>query len=347
MKRDNEHKRSVKNILFLSNRLQNDSTKKKVITQFKKDVNNKFSVTSFNNSSLINSNESLIKVKRKIYRSSSSISSIPNNSTIFSPCKSNSKNSVGNIYYQKNVISPIPEQRKENFKTSIMNNQIKNKHHKNILYSPSSPNTPSKSIIVTNQNYSSKYNNTMNSIDNVSNRLNPSLFNPFTIPPRKKENGNNSKKYKPTTPQIKFNQQMNLLSDNIYKEIGYLVKKLAEIKHNKEKNINQENMSYLKQLKELYDNKERQIIYIYDKYKYDLNNLKYRERKKYLEMYKQKAKEIMKIEKNFIFEKEQIKASYQMNYDLIKKREEIEIKNFFDKKLIEKVRDKLLNLIDF
>ena len=39
MKRDNEHKRSVKNILFLSNRLQNDSTKKKVITQFKKDVN--------------------------------------------------------------------------------------------------------------------------------------------------------------------------------------------------------------------------------------------------------------------------------------------------------------------
>ena len=347
MKRDNEHKRSVKNILFLSKRLQNDSTKKKVITQFKKDVNNKFSVTSFNNSSLINSNESLIKVKRKIYRSSSSISSIPNNSTIFSPCKSNSKNSVGNIYYQKNVISPIPEQRKENFKTSIMNNQIKNKHHKNILYSPSSPNTPSKSIIATNQNYSSKYNNTMNSIDNVSNRLNPSLFNPFTIPPRKKENGNNSKKYKPTTPQIKFNQQMNLLSDNIYKEIGYLVKKLAEIKHNKEKNINQENMSYLKQLKELYDNKERQIIYIYDKYKYDLNNLKYRERKKYLEMYKQKAKEIMKIEKNFIFEKEQIKASYQMNYDLIKKREEIEIKNFFDKKLIEKVRDKLLNLIDF
>ena len=347
MKRDNEHKRSVKNILFLSKRLQNDSTKKKVITQFKKDVNNKFSVTSFNNSSLINSNESLIKVKRKIYRSSSSISSIPNNSTIFSPCKSNSKNSVGNIYYQKNVISPIPEQRKENFKTSIMNNQIKNKHHKNILYSPSSPNTPSKSIIATNQNYSSKYNNTMNSIDNVSNRLNPSLFNPFTIPPRKKENGNNSKKYKPTTPQIKFNQQMNLLSDNIYKEIGYLVKKLAEIKHNKEKNINQENMSYLKQLKELYDNKERQIIYIYDKYKYDLNNLKYRERKKYLEMYKQKAKEIMKIEKNFIFEKEQIRASYQMNYDLIKKREEIEIKNFFDKKLIEKVRDKLLNLIDF
>ena len=347
MKRDNEHKRSVKNILFLSNRLQNDSTKKKVITQFKKDVNNKFSVTSFNNSSLINSNESLIKVKRKIYRSSSSISSIPNDPTIFSPCKSNSKNSVGNIYYQKNVISPIPEQRKENFKTSIMNNQIKNKHHKNILYSPSSPNTPSKSIIATNQNYSSKYNNTMNSIDNVSNRLNPSLFNPFTIPPRKKENGNNSKKYKPATPQIKFNQQMNLLSDNIYKEIGYLVKKLAEIKHNKEKNINQENMSYLKQLKELYDNKERQIIYIYDKYKYDLNNLKYRERKKYLEMYKQKAKEIMKIEKNFIFEKEQIKASYQMNYDLIKKREEIEIKNFFDKKLIEKVRDKLLNLIDF
>ena len=329
MKRDNEHKRSVKNILFLSKRLQNDSTKKKVITQFKKDVNNKFSVTSFNNSSLINSNESLIKVKRKIYRSSSSISSIPNNPTIFSPCKSNSKNSVGNIYYQKNVISPIPEQRKENFKTSIMNNQIKNKHHKNILYSPSSPNTPSKSIIATNKNYSSKYNNTMNSIDNVSNRLNPSLFNPFT------------------TPQIKFNQQMNLLSDNIYKEIGYLVKKLAEIKHNKEKDINQENMSYLKQLKELYDNKERQIIYIYDKYKYDLNNLKYRERKKYLEMYKNKAKELMEIENNFNFEKEQIKISYQMNFDLIKKREEIEIKNLFERKIIEKARNNLLNLIDF
>lgn len=341
MKRDNEHKRSVKNIFFLSNRLQNDSTKKKLITQPKKDINNKLLVTSFNNSSLINSSTSLKKVQRKIYRSSSSISSLPNNSTIFSPCESNNKNLVGNIYYQKNVISPIPQQRKENFKTSIMNSHIKNKNPKNIIYSTSSSYTPIKSIMTTNQNYSSKFNSNMSSIDNVRNKLNPSLFNTFIIPPRKKENSNNSKIYNPITPQIKFNKQMNLLFDNVYKEISYLVKKLSEIEHNKEKNMNQENISYLKKLKEIYDNKERLIIYAYNKYKYDLNNLKYGERKKYLEMYKQK------IEKNFIFEKEQIKTSYQMNYDLIKKREEIEIKNLFDKKIIEKVRDKLLNLIDF
>ena len=252
-----------------------------------------------------------------------------------------------NIYSQKNVISPMPSQRKENFKTSIMNNKIKNKNPKNTVYSPSSPYTLSNSKVLSVQSYSNESNSHINNINIMRNRINPSSFNPFIIPPRKKESNHNSKIYKHITPQEIFNQQINILFDNAYKELSILVKNLAEIKYNMGINFNQTNADYLKQLKELYEDKERKIIYIFDKYKYDLNNLKYRERKKYLEMYKNKAKELMEIEKNFNFEKEQIKISYQMNFDLIKKREEIEIKNLFERKIIEKARNNLLNLIDF
>ena len=346
MKLGNNHKKSIKNILFFSNELHNDSTKKKLNNQSTKEINNKLSVTSFNNSSLVNSRSSLIKVQRKMNRSSSTVNSKPNNSTIFSPCRIQNKKSITNIYYQKNVISPMPSQRKENFKTSIMNNnQIKNKNPKNIIYSPNSPYTPTKSRMFSGQSYSNKSNS--QNINNMRNRLNPSSFNPFIIPQKKKENMNNSKIYKHISPQEIFNQRINILFDNVYKEISILVKKLAEINYNKNVNLNEANVSYLKQLKELYDNKEKQMIYVFDKYKYDLNNLKYRKRKKYLEMYKNKAKELMEIEKNFNFEKEQIKISYQMNFDLIKKREEIEIKNLFERKIIEKARNNLLNLIDF
>ena len=345
MKLGNDHKKSIKNILFFSNELQNDSTKKKLNNHPPKEINNKLSVTSFNNSFLVNSRTSLIKVQRKINRSSSTINSKPNNSTIFSPCRLHNKKSVTNIYYQKNIISPMPSQRKENFKTSIMNNhQTKNKNPKNIIYSPTSPYKPTKSRMLSGQSYSNK---SSQNINNMRNRLNPSSFNPFIIPQRKKESMNNSKIYRHISPQDIFNQRINILFDNVYKVISNLVKKMSEINYNKNVNLNEANVSYLKQLKELYDNKEKQMIYVFDKYKYDLNNLRYRERKKYLEMYKHKAKELMEIEKNFNFEKEQIKISYQMNFDLIKKREEIEIKNLLERKIIEKTRDNLLNLIDF
>lgn len=345
MKLGNDHKKSIKNILFFSNELQNDSTKKKLNNHPPKEINNKLSVTSFNNSFLVNSRTSLIKVQRKINRSSSTINSKPNNSTIFSPCRLHNKKSVTNIYYQKNIISPMPSQRKENFKTSIMNNhQTKNKNPKNIIYSPASPYKPTKSRMLSGQSYSNK---SSQNINNMRNRLNPSSFNPFIIPQRKKESMNNSKIYRHISPQDIFNQRINILFDNVYKVISNLVKKMSEINYNKNVNLNEANVFYLKQLKELYDNKEKQMIYVFDKYKYDLNNLRYRERKKYLEMYKHKAKELMEIEKNFNFEKEQIKISYQMNFDLIKKREEIEIKNLLERKIIEKTRDNLLNLIDF
>ena len=347
MKRGNNHKKSIKNILFFSKALQNNSTKKKLINQPSKDINNKLSITSFNNSSSVNSRTSLIKVERKINCSSLTISSKPNNSKIFSPCKLLNKNTVMNIYSQKNVISPMPSQRKENFKTSIRNNKIKNKNPKNTVYSPSSPYTLSNSKVLSVQSYSNESNSHINDINIMRNRINPSSFNPFIIPPRKKESNHNSKIYKLITPQEIFNQQINKLFDNTYKELCNLVKNLAEIQYNMGINFNQTNADYLKQLKELYEDKERKIIYIFDKYKYDLNNLKYRERKKYLEMYKNKAKELMEIEKNFNYEKEQIKISYQMSFNLIKKREEIEIKNLFDKKIIEKTRDTLLNLLNF
>ena len=128
---------------------------------------------------------------------------------------------------------------------------------------------------------------------------------------------------------------MELLLDNVYKEISKLAKKLAGIDYNKRMKLNEANQLYIKQLKDLYEDKEKKIIQVYDKYKYDLDNLKYRERKKYLEKYKNKTQELLEIEKNFSFEKEQIKTTYQMDYDLIKEREENEIQKILNMKIIE------------
>ena len=61
----------------------------------------------------------------------------------------------------------------------------------------------------------------------------------------------------------------------------------------------------------------------------------------------QRAKELAQLEENFNFEKEQIKIKYQMDYDLIKNREENEIKKVLEKKIIEKARNKLLKLINY
>ena len=63
-------------------------------------------------------------------------------------------------------------------------------------------------------------------------------------------------------------------------------------------------------------------------------------------MYTNRTKELLEIDENFNLEKAQIKITYQNDYDSIKKREENEIKNLLDKKIIEKTRINLLNLLD-
>ena len=346
MKKNNANTKSVKAILFYANRLQNNSTKKKQAEKSSKVNNTKPSITNFDNTTIVTSKPSFLKVQRSIYRASSYVNSKPNPSTsrISSATKFNSKNSVTNINItsQKYDISLVPIRKNKKLATSLINNQISNKNMNNILYSPSSSYTPS---ISSNQTYIQS-NSFKSSISSRSSRINPSAFNPFVVPPIKKEVVDNSQIYKHLDPQEKFNQKMNLLIDNVYKEVSKLVKNLTEIEYNKGISFNEANVSYLKQLKELYDKKEKKMIQVFDKYKYDLNNLKYRERRKYLEMYKNKTQEIMEIENNFNFEKEQIKATFQIDYDLIKQREEIEVKNLLDKKLIEIARNKLLNVLD-
>ena len=346
MKKNNASTKSVKAILFYANRLQNNSTKKKQTEKSSKNNNTKPSITNFDNTIIVTSKPSFLKVQRSVYRTSSYVNSKPNlsNSRISSVTKFDGKNSVTNINInsQKYDISLVPIRKNKKLATSLINNQIPNKNMSNILYSPSSSYTPS----ISSNQASRQSNSFKSSISSRSSRINPSAFNPFVIPPIKKEVVDNTQIYKYLDPQEKFNQKMNLLIDNVYKEISKLVKNLTEIEYNKGISFNEANVSYLKQLKELYDEKEKKMIQVFDKYKYDLNNLKYRERKKYLEMYKNKTQEIMEIENNFNYEKEQIKTTFQMDYDLIKQREDVEVKNLLDKKLIEIARNKLLYILD-
>ena len=351
MKRNNVNNKSIRAISFYANRLQNNSTKKKQNEKPSKNINTESLITNFNNATIVTSKPSYLKIQRNTYRTSSLIGSKPksSNGRIFSTIKLNSKNSATNINYQKYDISLVPIGNNKKITTSIMNNQIsnKNKDINNILYSPSSSYTPSISSSNQTARQSNSFKSNRGSTSSKSSRINPSAFNPFIIPPIKKEEEiDNTQMYKHLDPQEKFNQKMNLLIENVYKEISKLVKNLTEIEYNKGLSFNEVNVSYLKQLKELYDEKEKKMIQVFDKYKYDLNNLKYRERKKYLEMYKNKTQELIDIENNFNFEKEQIKNIYKMNYDLIKQREEIEVKNLLNKKLIEMARNKLLNILD-
>ena len=141
---------------------------------------------------------------------------------------------------------------------------------------------------------------------------------------------------------------MNInIPDNVYKEIRKLCKIFAGIEYNKGMQLAEANQNYIIKMKELYEQREKQMINVIDKYQYELESLKFFERKKYMKLYKSRAKELAQIEENFNFEKEQIKIKYQMDYDLIKNREENEIKKVLEKKIIEKARNKLLKLINY
>ena len=348
MKRTNEVKNFEKSILIFTKRLQNCSTKKKLNNKQEKDNNNnKNSVTEFNNTTITCSKPSYYKSQRNINRSSSFVNSKSTNNKVLSAYRLYTKKSAANINAQKQDKYPNQNINNKNIKTSIMNLQKPSpeKNIKNICFSPSSPYTSSISSM---SNSTSRQRNSNKGNINNNNRVFPSSFNAFIVPAKRIEVRKSLKyqtnKYQET--QDIFKQKMELLLDNVYKEISKLAKKLAGIDYNKRMKLNEANQLYIKQLKDLYEDKEKKIIQVYDKYKYDLDNLKYRERKKYLEKYKNKTQELLEIEKNFSFEKEQIKTTYQMDYDLIKEREENEIQKILNLKIIEKTRNKLLDLLD-
>ena len=322
-----------KSSLLFAKRLQNNSTKKKLHNKCEKNFNNKISISIFNNyTNTSNSKPNLLKEnKNYLNRPSSCITSNPINSKIFAVQKQNNRNSVNNINNKKMSVSQVPNTRKKSIRNSIINNQdqMTKVNKNNLFYSPSSPYTPSISSSISNQSNS----NEIIENNNNYNRIIPSYFNPFILPPRKTESNNNLLNNKQIEPQEIFNRKMNILIDNAYKEIADLVKNLAKIDYNKRLEIEEMNYSYIKKMRELYDERERKMINLFDKYKYDLHNLKYRERKKYLQMYTNRTKELLEIDENFNLEKAQIKITYQNDYDSIKKREENEIKNLLDKKI--------------
>ena len=337
MKRSNENNKFSRSILMFSNRLQNCSTQKKSNNKSGKDINNKISVTLFNNSITQNSKPNIYQAPRKINRCSSFIDSKSNNNKIFSVYKLFSKKSIAEFSAPKNDMSQIPISQNKNIKTSIMNycqktpTKVKNK-----FYSPSSPYTPSISS-------TSRQPNTNN--NNYSRRM-PTFFNAFITPSKKIEvNQSEIQKYK--EPKDIFKEKMDLFVDNLYKEISKLCKRFAGIEYNKGMQLAEANQNYIIKMKELYEQREKQMINVIDKYQYELDSLKFCERKKYMELYKSRAKELAQIDENFNFEKEQIKIKYQMDYDLIKNREENEIKKVLEKKIIEKARNKLLKLINY
>ena len=337
MKIDNEKNKFQKNVMF-TNRLQNCPTKRKSNTKGGKDNNTKISVSIFNNTIIKNSKLNSHYSPRSINHSSSFINPKDNNNKIFCAYKLCSKRSAANLKERNNDISQIVISRNTKLKTSIINDQnpTPNKKYKNKFYSPSSPYTPS----ISSNSSSSWQINT-----NVYTKF-PSSFNYFIIPSRKIDiNQVNPSQYR--DPQDVFNQKMDLVKNIMYKEIDKLSKKLAGIDYNKGIQLAKENQLYIKKMKELYEERERKMIHVYDKYKIiGLESLKYRERKQYLEMYKCKAKELLQIEDDFICKKDKIKTKYQMDYELIKKREQLEIKNLLEKNIIEKARKKLLKIID-
>ena len=239
-------------------------------------------------------------------------------------------------------MSPVPNN--ISIKTSIINGKIKsiNKNMKNLFYSPASPYTPSISSITISDSITS-FSNSSNST--ISRQI-PSSFNAFEIPPRKiKVNQNHSKKNKYLNQQGIFKEKIRTLLETLLKEIGKISKKLAAIDYNKGIQLNEANENYIKNMKELYKQREKKAIQLFEKYRYGLEYIKYKDRKKYVDITDIRAQELVHLDNHFKFLKEQIRTEYQMSYDLIKAREENEIKKLLKNKIIEKTRKKLLNIL--
>ena len=346
MKRNKEINRLLDNISIFNNRLQNCSTKKRTKNKSKNDINNKISISDFNNT-IISNRKSKNREQININRSSSLINSRPYDNQLFQANKLNKKNSDVNLNEQKYCMSPVPNN--ISIKTSIINGKIKsiNKNIKNLFYSPASPYTPSISTITISDSITSFSDSSNSTISRqIPSRQIPSSFNAFEIPPRKiKVNQNHSKKNKYLNQQSIFKEKIRSLLDNLLKEISKISKKLAAIDYNKGIQLNEANENYIKNMKELYKQREKKAIQLFEKYRYGLEYIKYKDRKKYVDITDIRAQELVHLNNHFKFLKERIRTEYQMSYDLIKAREENEIKKLLENKIIEKTRKKLLNIL--
>ena len=313
MKRNKESNRLSNNISIFSNRLQNCSTKKRTKNKSKNDINNKISISDFNNT-IISNRKSKNREQININRSSSLINSRPSDNQLFQAKKLNKKNSDVDLNEQKYCMSPVPNN--ISIKTSIINGKIKsiNKNIKNLFYSPASPYTPSISSITISDSIS----NFSNSSSSTISRQIPSSFNAFEIPPRKiKVNKNHSKKNKYLNQQGIFKEKIRALLETLLKEIGKISKKLAAIDYNKGIQLNEANENYIKNMKELYKQREKKTIQLFEKYRYGLEYIKYKDRKKYVDITDIRAQEFVHLDNHFKFLKEQIRTEYQISYDLI------------------------------
>ena len=167
MKKNKEINKLLDNISIFNNRLQNCSTKKKTKNKSKNDINNKISISVFNNT-IISNKKSKNREQINVNRSSSLINSRPSDNQLFQENKLNKKKSDANLNEQKYCMSPVPNN--ISIKTSIINGKIKsiNKNMKNLFYSPASPYTPSISSITISDSISN-FSNSSNS--NISRQI--------------------------------------------------------------------------------------------------------------------------------------------------------------------------------
>ena len=343
MKRNKERTKLLDSISIFTNKLQNCSTKKKSKNKPFEDINNnnKISFSIFN--TIISSKKSKNREQTKIKRSSSSfIGSKTSGGIISNIYKCNKKKPDANLNKRNSYMSLIKIPNNINIKTSIIDNKNKslNRDVKNLFYSPASPYTPPISTVnMTTSRYSYS-----NSNDNIITRRIPSSFNAFEIPPMDKK-VTKPKKSKYINSQSILKEKIKSLLENIFKETVKLSKKLAAIDYNKGIKLSEANEIYIKDIKELYEEREKKVIYLFEKYRYGLEYIKYKDKKKYIEIFNIRALELTHVDKDFKIQKEKIRYKYQNSYDLIKEEEENEIKKLLENKIIEKSRNKLLNIL--
>jgi hypothetical protein len=170
------------------------------------------------------------------------------------------------------------------------------------------------------------------------------LLNPVLSLNNKKKIYDNKEPKKKIEPQIIFNKKVKLLRNDLYIEIYKLTKQLSLCDYNKGIKLNLANETYIQRLKELFKEKQLKYINIISKKNNELNADKNIEKSEDEKLSKEKKKKLEDIIKELNSEKEHIKALYQIDYKLIKKRENIEIEKIVNNNLIEKLKNRLFNI---
>ena len=273
MRRNKERTKLLDSISIFTNKLQNCSTKKKSKNKPLEGINNNNKISfSIFNSTIISNKKSKNREQTKIKRSSSFIGSKTSGGIISNIYKCNKKKPDANLNKRNSYMSLIKIPNNINIKTSIIDNKNKslNRDVKNLFYSPASPYTPPLSTVnMTTSRYSYS-----NSNDNIITRRIPSSFNTFEIPPMDKK-VTKPKKSKYINSQSILKEKIKSLLENIFKETIKLSKKLAAIDYNKGIKLSEANEIYIKDIKELYEEREKKVIYLLEKYRYGLEYIKY------------------------------------------------------------------------